>query len=76
MRNGDISAFPNQGLGTDGLPSHEPDFGVTKREYFAAKLMAGIVHDVQPELADLKVCAEVAVQGADALLAALERTHA
>lgn len=30
MKSGDKSAMPNQALGHDGLPNHEPEFGLTK----------------------------------------------
>jgi len=35
MKNADKSAMPNQALGTDGLPTHEAEFGLTKREMMA-----------------------------------------
>lgn len=39
-------AFPNQGLGQDGLPSHEPSHGLTKLELFSAMAMQGLLSDL------------------------------
>ena len=36
-------AFPGQGLGQDGLPSHEPFFGMSLRDYFAGQILPVIL---------------------------------
>jgi hypothetical protein len=43
MTKPDDSAFPAQPLGTDGLPVNELATGLTKREYFAAMAMQGLL---------------------------------
>ena len=73
IKNADKSAMPSQALGTDGLPTHEAEFGLTKREMMAMHMMASVMlrNDVTGTLCDF---AEVATEAADTLLAALERT--
>ena len=73
MKNADKSAMPNQALGTDGLPTHEAEFGLTKREMMAMAAMQGLcAHSGDYHtFADM---ASDAVNYADALLAELERT--
>ena len=75
MKNSDKSAMPNQALGTDGLPTHEAEFGLTKRETMAMHIMAGMfaAECVGPLMTDV---ATMAVTQADLLLAELERTAA
>ena len=67
MKNADKSAMPNQALGTDGLPTHEAEFGLTKREMMAMHIMCGIA----PARFTPEYGAEQAVSYADALLAEL-----
>ena len=73
IKNSDKSAIPNQALGTDGLPTHEAEFGLTKREMMAMAAMQGLcAHSGDYHtFADM---ASDAVNYADALLAELERT--
>ena len=71
MKNADKSAIPNQALGTDGLPTHEAEFGLTKREMMAMHIAAGLISDPQVKTHQV---AEDAVRVADWLLAELERT--
>ena len=71
IKNGDKSAIPNQALGTDGLPTHEAEFGLTKREMMAMHIAAGLISDPQVKTHQV---AEDAVRVADLLLAELERT--
>ena len=75
MKNSDKSAMPNQALGTDGLPTHEAEFGLTKREMMAMHAMQGILASGNAD--DFVVGDEVGLAGfavscADALLAELE----
>lgn len=54
---------------------HFPENGVTKREYFAAKAMAGLCANVPArEGATHEDMAKIAVAAADALLAELEKS--
>lgn len=71
IKNGDMPAMPSQALGTDGLPTHEADFGLTKREMMAMHIAAGLISDPQVKTHQV---AEDAVRVADLLLAELERT--
>lgn len=48
IKNADKSAMPNQALGTDGLPTHEAEFGLTKRETFC--LHMGVAETGDEEL--------------------------
>ena len=59
-------AFPNEG-GTGNLWN---DKGMTLRDYFAAKAMQGMMHDVSQPVGE--VIAEWAYQVADAMLKARE----
>jgi hypothetical protein len=74
-------AFPNQPRGQDGMPCMEAYAGLTKREYFAAMAMQGIIAghfaDTVPHCdRDAgSTVAHFAVLYADALLAELERTR-
>ena len=70
IKNADKSAMPNQALGTDGLPTHEAEFGLTKREMMAMHIAAGLISDPQVKTHQV---AEDAVRVADLLLAELER---
>ena len=71
IKNGDKSAIPNQALGIDGFPTHEAEFGLTKREMMAMHIAAGLISDPQVKTHQV---AEDAVRVADLLLAELERT--
>ena len=71
IKNADKSAIPSQALGTDGLPTHEAEFGLTKREMMAMHIAAGLISDPQVKTHQV---AEDAVRVADLLLAELERT--
>lgn len=73
MKNGDKSAMPNQALGLDGLPTHEPEFGLTKREMMAMAAMQGLCAH-SGDYHTFANMASDAVNYADALLAELERT--
>ena len=48
INNADKSAMPSQSLGTDGLPTHEAEFGLTKRETFC--LHMGVAETGDAEL--------------------------
>ena len=71
IKNGDKAATPFQPCGPDGLPSHEAEFGLTKREMMAMHIAAGLISDPQVKTHQV---AEDAVRVADLLLAELERT--
>jgi hypothetical protein len=73
MKSGDKSAMPNQALGPDGLPNHEPEFGLTKREMMAMAAMQGLCAH-SGDYHTFANMASDAVNYADALLAELERT--
>lgn len=73
IKNGDKSAMPNQALGPDGLPTHEPEFGLTKREMMAMHMMAELMNQYG-EFSSAQSQAKCAIKAADALLAELERT--
>ena len=71
FKNGDKAATPFQPCGPDGLPTHEAEFGLTKREMMAMAAMQGLcAHSGDYHtFADM---ASDAVNYADALLAELE----
>jgi hypothetical protein len=71
IKNGDKSAMPNQALGNDGLPTHEAEFGLTKREMMAMHMMSGLLSKPGHSFSEHNVARD-AVRAADALLAALE----
>ena len=71
IKNGDKSAMPNQALGTDGLPTHEAEFGLTKREMMAMHIASGFTADKEVSPCNI---ANLAIEVADALLAELGRT--
>ena len=73
MRNADLPAMPNQALGTDGLPTHEAEFGLTKREMMAMHMMAARISI--PGAPDDEFDAKRAVAATDALLAELEKSQ-
>ena len=74
MKNSDKSAMPNQALGADGLPTHEAEFGLTKREMMAMHILSGLLSDYEFDVTR-QMAAEIAVQQADALLAELEKSQ-
>lgn len=61
--NGAECAFPFQAI------DYAPEFGLSKREFFAALAMQGMLAD--PKVSDIGNAAIHAVEAADALLAAL-----
>jgi hypothetical protein len=83
--NGNLPAFSKEGIfdpnylgrgSADGFRSN-PQTGLTKREYFAGLAMQGLMTSQNQEgewRHDIKSCAEISVQIADALLAELEKT--
>ena len=73
MKNSDKSAMPNQALGTDGLPTHEAEFGLTKREMMAMHVMASIATTVGYQ--NYGQMAQDAIAATDALLAELEKSQ-
>jgi len=77
IKNGDLPANPT--IYADLAPNGQREIycdqaGLTKREYFAALAMQGILAADVNNNVIYKKCAEWAVNQADALLAELERT--
>ena len=72
IKNADKSALPSQALGPDGFPTHEAEFGLTKREMMAMHIMTGLCSKYGAAF-DTDT-AQDAVRMADFLLAELERT--
>ena len=72
MKNSDKSAMPSQALGTDGLPTHEAEFGLTKREMMAMHIMTGLCSKYGAAFDTDTV--QDAVRMTDFLLTELERT--
>lgn len=74
MKNADKSAMPNQALGTDGLPTHEAEFGLTKREMMAMHMMCAMIAAPvgRVNIDDGEQLPLMAIAAADALLAELE----
>ena len=72
IKNGDKAASHFQSCGTDGLPSYEAEFGLTKREMMAMHMMAGMLSKSGHSLNESDVARD-ATRAADALLAELER---
>tara|TARA_R110000822_G_scaffold177937_1_gene317925 strand:- start:1092 stop:1316 length:225 start_codon:yes stop_codon:yes gene_type:complete len=71
MKNGEQGAF---GYGFANNESHQEVTGLTKREYFAAVAMQGIMSSNECGIAHIpSTAAEWAVSIADALLAELEK---
>ena len=73
IKNADKSAMPSQALGTDGLPTHEAEFGLTKREMMAMHMMAAS-RSRSSNYSSWVDMATDALEMTDALLAELERT--
>ena len=72
IKNADKSAMPSQALGTDGLPTHEAEFGLTKREMMAMHTAAGFAADKDVRPSNI---AKLATEVADLLLAELEKSQ-
>lgn len=70
-RNGEGSAFPFQESDASGQPRTGPEWGLTKREYFAAMAMQGLAAD--HEMNELDDIAKDAVTLADMLLKELAK---
>lgn len=71
MKNGKKPAFT-------GIVNEAHQEGLTKREYFAGLAMQGLMTSQNQEgewRHDIKSCAEISVQIADALLAELEKNN-
>lgn len=73
MDNGNESAFPGQELDGSGMPRTGLQWGLTKREYFAAKAMQGILAGDMDSVLKPKHVAISSAQYADALLAELAK---
>ena len=73
MTNGNDTAYPLPERYTE----HEDFDGLTKREYFAAMAMQGIIaaHNIYETGIDNEVNARTAINAADALIEALNKTH-
>ena len=71
IKNGDKSAMPNKALGAGCLPTHEAEFGLTRREMMAMHMMSGLLSKPGHSFSEHNVARD-AVRAADALLAALE----
>lgn len=77
---GNESAFPGQPRSQGGDPSGAYEFGLTKRELFAAMMLQGaLTTAASPALIDMQgaepAVAEQAVKLADALLAELAKVQ-
>jgi len=84
MKNSDQPINPVPHQNDDGSIQHDVYTGLTKREYFAAKAMQGLLSNPQikrphPENGDMEKqyteFSNIAVEYADALLAELEKTN-
>jgi hypothetical protein len=72
MSNGNDMAFPVV-LETTRTPNDSEQLGLTKREYFAAKVMQGFCSSMAYDEQSFEESAALAVKQADALLAALAK---
>lgn len=70
VKNKDLPAFAC--VGYDGLSGGYHQFGLTKREYFAAKAMQGYLIGKSPANIRPEMISELSVKMADAILEALE----
>ena len=77
MKNSDKSAMPNQAIETDGLPTHEAEFGLTKREMMAMHMMCAMMGAPvgRVDIDDGERLPLMAIVAADALLAELEKSQ-
>lgn len=75
MTNPDDAAFERPILGEreNGMAYCYCHGGLTKREYFAAIAMQGMIHKMKPEIGWMKKCAIHSIQMADALIAELNK---
>ena len=76
MKNGEQAAYPYEQEFTDGNKSiTDQQTGLTKREYFAAMAMQGMVSagHLKPNQPDVEYAALLSVLAADALLKELEQ---
>jgi hypothetical protein len=69
---GGEAAFPSTTHTADGHTVNGPNWGVTKREYFAIKILAGLVADTNFDV-KAATAAQVAVEFADALISELKK---
>lgn len=69
------TAYPFQERDASGMPRSGPEYGLTKRELFAAMVMGELSTYYTDEFAETGAakCAEVAVKYADALLKELAK---
>jgi hypothetical protein len=77
MTNGNDSAFSKPAFVSQQGVVDPPQEGLTKREYFAAMAMQGIIaaHNIYETGIDNEVNARTAINAADALIEALNKTH-
>ena len=68
-----VPAFPSQPLGTDGLPSHSQEPGMTLRDYFAGQVLRPLVWQDTDMRLSHEDAARDAYTFADAMLAARDR---
>ena len=81
MKNADEPINPVPYQNQDGAIQHDVYFGLTKREYFAAKAMQGLLciydnneqNPTVPDEANVKYMARLSVLAADTLLAELSK---
>jgi len=76
MENGKKPAF-SVALHDNGNALHKEAMGLTKREYFAGLAMQGLMTSQDQNGSwrhDIKTCAEISVQMADAILAELDKS--
>lgn len=67
-------AFPSEAIGSDGLPCTEHEWGLTKRELFAAMAMQSVyTASITQANADQTEIAAEAVELAGALIAELKK---
>lgn len=64
-------AFPSQHVDSEGRPQQADD-GISKRDYFAAKAMSGLLSDPNTDLSE-SLLAVLSYRIADAMLAERER---
>jgi hypothetical protein len=75
MENSSLPAFPMTVNRGHEISFENSCFGLTKREYFAIKIMAGFATDprLAPTIDSIEMTAELSFRWADALLAAGEK---
>lgn len=75
MNNADKPAYPIDKESNDAIQEgwwHVAEYGLTKREEFAKENFAALLSEGGNVEAELEAFAKIAVEGADALLKALE----